>query len=45
MRLRGDEGSNFIESFENFRFPEVRFIANEIVFNEKLFTSKGFEVH
>lgn len=41
MRLRGDEGSNFIESFENFRFPEVRFIANEIVLMKSDLLPKG----
>jgi 2'-5' RNA ligase len=29
-RLRGDEGSNFIHSFESFIVPEIKFTANEI---------------
>jgi 2'-5' RNA ligase len=40
-RLKGDEGSNFIESFENFRLPEVRFIANEIVLMKSDLLPKG----
>jgi 2'-5' RNA ligase len=40
-RLRGDEGSNFIESFESFKVPGVQFKANEVALIKSDLLPKG----
>jgi 2'-5' RNA ligase len=40
-RLRGDEGSDFIESFESFRVPGIQFKANEVALMKSDLLPKG----